>query len=322
MSGPNDSSADTTTGPDVKLTLPEVGAQEKPSDRFKLKINWQTPHLEWRTVKGADVAPPGAADPTPPPPDPDGALAASNRYLKSGQFLFALNQPDWSHVDKAYLSMPTEKPLLSFTQDQLRSWENDVFFRGLSRTPYLILQPASPPMQTPPPLDTSAASLFYKLPDPATMAREPGPPRPGAMGDALGALWGLPIIDRLRAQANDAMSHQFSLVERDWRQSSTWGKALIITLGATLTTEMVGTVIGVGPVRREAFKNILGAKLPVPFVPGVSFRLYDLGPAANTALVGEAAAADIQKKGMRAEIDIDVPKFVDAVSKLVKSIRK
>jgi hypothetical protein len=323
MSGPNDSSEDPTAGADLKLTLPDVGAQEKPSDRFKLKVNWQTPHLEWRPVKGTDTAPPGAANPTPPPPDPEGTLAATNHYLKSGQFLFALGQPDWSHIDKAYLSMPNEKtPLLGFTQDQLRSWENDVFFRGLSRTPYLILQPASPPMLTPPPLGASAPSLFYKLPDPAAMAREPGPPRAGKMGDALGAVFDLPIMVRLRAQLNDAMQHQFFLIERDWKQSSTWGKAVIITLGATLTAEMVGTAVGVGPVRREVFKNVLGAKLPLPFVPGVSFKIYNLGRAADTVLVGEKAAADIEAKGMRVEVMVDVPKFVDTVGGLIKFIRK
>ena len=149
-----------------------------------------------------------------------------------------------------------------------------------------------------------------------------GPPRPGKMGDALGAVFDLPIMVRLRAQLNDAMQHQLYLIERDWSQSSTWGKAAMITLGATLTAEMVGTAVGVGPVRREVFKNVLGAKLPVPFVPGVSFRIYSLGQGANTALVGEAAAADIEKKGMRAEVMVDVPQFVDTVSKLVKIIRK
>ena len=49
--------------------------------------------------------------------------------------LFDMRRPNWSLVDKAFLTPPTDPPTLMPSVTQIKAWEDDVFYRRLGRTP-------------------------------------------------------------------------------------------------------------------------------------------------------------------------------------------
>lgn len=296
MSGPNDNGSGQTATEDFKLTLPEIGASASPSHRFKLKVAWQTPHLVWRPLDGPSS---GVA---PPPANPEAAFDETSRYFRSG-LLFDLRRPDWWRVDKAFLSMPTDPPQLFPSRDQISAWKEEQFFRVIGRSSYLAAG-----------LAPSAPSQFYKLPDPAAMSRDPGPPRAGEFGDVLKAVWRLPAIVRMVDQANDEAQRQLHLAGREWSNLSFWNRAEAVTLAATVAGGVVGTAIGVGEARRFAFKSLLGVDLPVPFVPGVSIKLKGYG-AADDFLLGPPAAGSTSSRDLNVSITVDLRKAIKIVGK-------
>jgi hypothetical protein len=309
MGAPNDNGSGQTATGDFKLTLPEIGAPPSgPSDRFKLKINWETPHLEWRPVKGADIAKEGAGapPPPPPPPDPEKAIEKAERYFKSG-LLFNLRRPNWDLVDKAFLSMPLATPLLKLGPDDITGWQDNVFFGGLGRTPGFIGAPGPVSLMSPSLFALPPPSLFYKLPDPSQMMREPGPPRQGQIGDALKAVWGLPFTQRLVGVVNDEAQRQLHRLGNDFDNLSFWYQAAAVTFAVSMAGGVAGGVLGSTEARHDAFRTLRGVELPIPYTPGFTFTWQGYG-AASPFLTGQPAPLSFMFK-------FDLPETIRVIDK-------
>jgi hypothetical protein len=274
MSGPNDSGEGSAPAGGLRLTLPVVGAPPGPSDRFRLKIAWETPHLEWKPLSGQDSNAPGASQ-SPPPKDPPKAIAKANRYFE-GQMLFDMRRPDWSQVDKAFLTMPEKPPLLYPKGEALHDWRNDWFFRGLSGAPVSPLPLGATPLPNLP-MVPAQQSLFFKQPNPAAMAKEPGPPKAGSVGDLLDAIWNLPVVQRLAALFIDEAKRNGRRLEKEWQDIPTAGNVGVIAFGATLAGGAIAGVLGAQDSRKFAADHIRGVKIPIPFTPA-SLQINGFGP--------------------------------------------
>ena len=107
MSGPNDSGAGETANGEFKLPLGD--AAPKFSDRFRLRVRWETPHLEWRPTQATPTSP--LAQPALLRlDDPFAAVLDFERYMLSGALLFDTTRLRFDLLDKAYLDAPTVSP--------------------------------------------------------------------------------------------------------------------------------------------------------------------------------------------------------------------
>jgi hypothetical protein len=300
MSGPNDSgTGDAPTG-DLKFPSLAAAAPEPVSPRFRLGINWSTPHLEWRPVMA-----------TPAPPrlgflrldDPFAAVEATSRYILNGAFLFDLQRPDWDDVDKALLQAPTEPPNLFPSFAQMKIWQNDAFFRGLAAPQPWLQAPAVAAPPTP----------FYKAPDPSAMRADSSAPRAGKVGDILKAVDGLPVVQELKNRAADQARLIVPRLALEWRSLTVAEKIPLITLSVPLVAGVVGTMIGPAETRHFLFQKLEGAKLPVPYVPGTKFFIEGFGKWSDF-LIG-APANPRQPRELRFGVTVDLLEAIPAVRK-------
>ena len=132
MSGPNDSgSGDTPTG-DFKLQL-DVTEPQPPSSRFRLKLHFETPRLEWRpaqTTSGLSTDKPEFLKLD----DPLAAVLRAERYFACGAMLFDMKRPDFDVLDMAFLAAPTDPPALLPSFAQMKALEDEAFYKRLGRT--------------------------------------------------------------------------------------------------------------------------------------------------------------------------------------------
>jgi hypothetical protein len=277
MSGPNDSGVGETAGGDFTLPLGDAVPQFSP--RFRLRVRWETPHLEWRPTPATRTSPLG----TPALlklDDPFAAVLAFERYILSGSLLFDMKRMRFDLLDKAYIDAPTVSPSLMPSFAQMKAWEDDAFYRRLGRTAPLFGAPATPaPLLTPPLLSPAPLSPFYKLPSPAAMAHDPTATKAGSFGDVLKALDGLPIVQENKNKLIDYGLRQVQLLKTDWDKAPWRDRIPALVLTATLGAGLVGTVMGADDARHLALNQLKGADIPAPFVPGLSFHVTDFGKA-------------------------------------------
>jgi hypothetical protein len=274
MSGPDDSDAGTQTG-GLSLKAPDP---QPPSERYRLGLNWTTPHLEWRLAMTA----PKLFEDQPAflkLDDPLGAVNRMERYVYAGGLLFDMKSPRFDLVDMAFLNAPTDPPKLLPTFAEMKAAQDEAFYKSLGRTPPLIGAPRLTPSTMLPLLPPPPPSQFFKLPDPAAMRGEPSAPKPGSVGDVLKALHGLPFVQEGLNKLNDASKVQLNLLKREWSNAPWRDRITVISFAAPLAATVVGTVLGVDEARHFAFKSLKGVDLPVPFVPGLTLRIDDFGKA-------------------------------------------
>jgi hypothetical protein len=314
MSGPNDSGAgDTPTG-DFKLPASATEPQP-PSARFRLKLHFDTPRLEWRPVLGEPAE--GGEPAFLKLDDPFAAVLLTERYFASGGLLFDIRSPDFAVVGKAFLDAPTDPPALLPSFAQMKAAQDEAFYKRLGLTPPLFGAPAATPLLTPPLLATPSPSLFYKLPDPAAMRGEPTAPKAAAAGDVLKAFMGLPIVQINVNKLKDFGMQQVRLLKDDWDKAPWRDRITAISLAAPLAASVVGTVLGVDDARHFAFKNLKGVDVPVPWVPGLSVQVDDFGRA-DRFLLGVKANDPNQVQDARFILKLDVLKAIPAVRKVLQ----
>jgi hypothetical protein len=296
MSGPNDSGTPDAPADDFKLTPLQFDATPTLSQRFRLRMMWDTPRLEWKPIKGYDAKPDGDTPPQPPPPpppNPERAFKATERYIIGGGYLFDLHRVDWGPMDRAFQFAPLDPPNYTPSLAEIMAWQDESFYRRLGRTaslsPFdasLSMTPLAPP------------SLFYKAPNPPPLYGDTPLARPGKVGDALKAAFNLPITQHLKGLAVDELTRQYnSFVGNDWDKWSGWQKATAITFAGLFVAGAVGTVAATDDARHFAAQNFLGVEVPVYLinqrlsvfrVPGTSIKIDGYGSASNF-LLGPAA---------------------------------
>ena len=313
MSGPNDSCAGVTASGDPQAPLLDAGAAASLSPRFRLRVRWETPHLEWRPISATPSAPLS----TPAflkLDDPFAAVLNLEQYILSGSLLFDMQRLRFDLLDKSYLDAPTVSPSLLPSFAQMKAWEDDAFYRRLGRSPPLLGAPATgSSLMTPPLLSAAPLSPFYKLPSPAAMARDPAAPKAGSFGDVMKALHGLPIVQENLKSLSDHGLRQVRLLKKDWDKAPWIDRIEAITLTATLGTGIVGAVIGADDARHFALNRLKGADIPAPFVPGLSFHIDDYGRA-DRYLLGPKD--DLKPHPLQFGAKFDVLEAIPALKKL------
>ena len=276
MSGPNDSGEGSTPTGDFTLPIFKTGPQP-PSERFRLKMFFDTPRLEWRPMTVTPAAPQEPEflklD------DPLAALANYRRYLQGGGLQSDLSAARFDLLDKAFMQAPTDPPKLP-TFAEMRAWQDEAFYKRLGRPPPLFGAPVPAMLVSPPLIGPPPPSPFYKIPDPATLRGEPPAPKKGTAGDVAKAFLALPEIKRNYDRLTDYGMAQVDLLGREWDKSP-WltGRIPALIVLAPLPVEVVAGILKSDEARNFAFKSLRGVDVPVPFVRGLSFHVDDYGKA-------------------------------------------
>jgi hypothetical protein len=305
MSGPDDTLTD-----DFKLPLFDAGLTLSP--KYRLRLHWDTPRLEWSPLL--------ATHPSPDKPeflrldDPFAAVLAAERYILSGSMLFDMRRLNFDMIDKAFLEAPIAPPNLLPSFADMKAWEDDAFYRRLGRAPPLFGAPAPAPLLTPPIAGPAPPSPFYKLPSPLAFTVDPATPKAGQVGDVFKALMGLPFIQQNMNKLGDEALSQVRLIKNDWANAPWRDRVTAIVIAAPIAASVVGTVLGVDEARHFAFARAKGVDIPAPWVPGVSLHVDDFGKA-DPYLLGKPTDPH-QPQSLQFGLKFDVLKAFPAIRKV------
>ena len=314
MSGPNESGGgDTPTG-DFKLPGFEAAAPAI-SPKYRLRLHWDTPRLQWSPVLATLSPQPGRPEFL-TLDDPLAAVEEAERYILSGGLLFDMRRLDFDVIDKAFLVAPTASPSLLPSFAQMKAAEDDAFYRRLGRPAPLFGAPLAPaPLLSPPVVGPPPPSPFYKLPAPSALRADPAAPKAGQVGDILKALMGVPYvqvnINKLEAEG----LRQVRLLKTNWDDAPWRDRIPAIVIAAPIAASVIATVLGVDEARHFAFGRLKGVDIPAPFVPGLSLHIDDFGKA-DPFLLGAKAADPHQPQAVQFGLKLDVLKAIPAIRKV------
>jgi hypothetical protein len=306
MSGPNDSDAG-----DFKLPPFDVAAPAL-SHRYRLRLHWDTPRLQWSPALAALPAPRDRPEFL-KLDDPFAAVVEAERYIRSGAMLFDMRRLDFDVIDKAFLNAPTSTPSLLPSFAQMRAAQDDAFYRSLGRPVPRFGAPA--PLLTPPVIGPPPPAPFYKLPDPASMRADPVAPRAGQVGDIFKALMGLPFVQQNMNKLQDEGLRQVRLLKSEWNDAPWRDRIPVIAIAAPIAAGLIGTVLGVDEARHFAFNRLKGVDVPAPFVPGLSLHVDDFGRA-DPFLLGAKAGDARSPQAVQFGLKLDVLKAIPAIRKV------
>ena len=102
------------------------------------------------------------------------------------------------------------------------------------------------------------------------VAAGPSTPRPGQIGDLLGAVWKLPAVQMASTRLLDEVQRQ---LRRGWNRSSRGERALVVTHTILLGGGVLAGVMTNDPARTGVLNFIDGRDIPVPGVSGLSVQL-------------------------------------------------
>lgn len=172
-------------------------------------------------------------------------------------------------------------------------------------------------------IDSAPPDLFRKPPPaPSSIWSAPrgaGPttPRAGELSDVTGALYKLPVVQRLVGQAHDEGERQLKILRNEWNNASVGQRITMISMGTVVASGFIIPIIANQETRDIAFGLIKGRDIPVPGVAGLSFKILDRGGALTTPLgvPGLTAGAKLQFPNSAApdyefKINFDVMEFI------------
>src|SRR5579863_6570841 len=120
MSGPDD-----TPTSDFRLPLFDAGFTLSP--KYRLRLHWDTPRLEWSPLLATS---PALAKPEfLKLDDPLAAVLATEQYILDGRMLFDMRRLNFDMIDKAFLDAPVAPPSLLPSFADMKAWEDDAFYR-------------------------------------------------------------------------------------------------------------------------------------------------------------------------------------------------
>lgn len=139
-----------------------------------------------------------------------------------------------------------------------------------------LLGPAPNPVFSIPPLPASGPGY--------TPGVGPATPRPGEVSDVLGAVYKLPVVQRLVQQAHDEAMRQLGVLRGEWTNAGTGDRIAMVTMTGIVAGSMVTIILANRPTRDLAFSLIKDKDIPIPGVDGLSFRIMDRGAGATVPL--------------------------------------
>lgn len=112
----------------------------------------------------------------------------------------------------------------------------------------------------------------------------PATPRAGELSDVTGAVYKLPVVQRLVGLAHDEGLRQVRLLRSEWDNASTGNRIAMVTMATVVAGAMITPIVANQQTRDLAFGLIKGRDIPVPGVDGLSFQILDRGGAVTTPL--------------------------------------
>lgn len=106
----------------------------------------------------------------------------------------------------------------------------------------------------------------------------PSEPRPATTGDLVRAVMRVPAVDsaltRLQTEASSQASHV-------WHELSTGERVILLTQTALIGGGAIAGILSSSGGRQLALEQLQGRNVPVPGVPGLTFKLNLTGPERN-----------------------------------------
>ena len=189
----------------------------------------------------------------------------------------------------------------SATEEFLRpNWQ--LFAPELAK--FLTLAP--PNLLATPPSSSTAPPDPPKGPDEAHAAK---------LSDLMDAVWKMPQIQTLAGRARDEGMRQLRVFEKEWSQSKTLDKIVMVSVGGVVAGGIVAPLIYAKPTRSLALGLVNGRDIPIPYLDGFKVKLLvadDKGPkgwGGGTTVPlpkGGSLSASAQQYGPGADLHVTV----------------
>jgi hypothetical protein len=212
------------------------------------------------------------------------------------------------HLDPDIVRIIEEIDAKMAARQMINNWLQPNWLALMTSYQSLLSRP-SPLLPTPP----RAPSPQY------TPGTGPATPRPGELGDVIGAVYQLPAVQRIVIQAHDEGHRQVRLLRKEWDEASTGDRVAMVTMTTLVGGSAIGIVLGNQQTRSMAFDLVKGHDIPVPLVDGLSFKLLDRGGGITAPLgvPGLSGSARLQfpaaaRPDYEVTVTFDVMEFIHA----------
>lgn len=167
-----------------------------------------------------------------------------------------------------------------FAKMLLERWLNPDFQVLLPHWSALITPPAAPygpapppAMPMPPPGNPPSAAKPPAPPGPPWA--DPPKPKPADFSDLAEAIYKTDVVQGLAKQAHDEAWRQLRVLRLEWQQSNTGTKVASVSVAGVVVAGTLAAIFANQPTRECAFGLLKNRDIPVPFVPGLSFKYFD-----------------------------------------------
>lgn len=212
-------------------------------------------------------------------------------------------------LDPAIQQMMLEMEAKMAARQMIQQWRQPNFEFLLPRWESILAPPPNPFLQ-PVPAPVPSPFAFKPGAGPAT-------PKAGELSDVMGAVYKLPVVQRMVEQAHDEGFRQLRILRSEWQSASTGDKVMMVTVSGIVVGGMVTTIVANQPTRDMAFNLIKDKDIPIPGVKGLSFKIMDKGAGATVPLgvpglsaKGHFNAPDGKPMDYGATINFDLMEFL------------
>ena len=145
----------------------------------------------------------------------------------------------------------------------------------------------------------------------------PATPRAADLGDVTGAIYRLPVVQRLVLQAHDEGMHQLRLLREEWERATPTDRAVMVTMTGLVVGSSLTIILANHQTRGLAFDLVRGHDIPIPLVDGLSFQILDRGGSITAPLgvPGLSGSARLQlpnaaRPDYEVTVNFDVMEFI------------
>lgn len=153
---------------------------------------------------------------------------------------------------------------------------------------------------------------FKPRPTPPAPQLNPGPgsPQAGKTKDLLNALFELPALKLARKQleeeAMDRGKQHIKTLKLEWNKAPLAEKIGMVSFGVVVASAFIVPLLYADESRKFAWEQIKDTDIPVPKVPGLTFRLKDYGAGVSVPLGVPGLKVDASARFPQAGPDVSV----------------
>ena len=155
---------------------------------------------------------------------------------------------------------------------------------------------------------------------PFTPGAGPSVARPGEMKEVAEALYKIPAIQNIVQRAQEALMRDLNRLKAEWRTAPVPEKVTMISVGTIFAAGVITPVLANKPTRLLAFDAIKGKDIPLPLLPGWSFRVLDSGAGLKAPLGHPAVTGNVSLQVPNGPVNWSATVNVD-VAALIKELK-